>query len=87
MAHNQILELFMQGGMILFLIFSFIILIDLFKNCKCNRNTLLARWAIFALMFSYLTEGFTGSAAFINLILIYYATQWGYDVRKLNSKK
>lgn len=87
MAHNQILELFMQGGVILFLIFSFVILVDLFKNRKCNRGTLLARWAIFSLMFSYLTEAFTGSAAFINLILIYYATQWGYDARKLYSKK
>lgn len=76
MAHNQILELFMQGGIVLFLCFASIIVLILWRNRICKSETLLGRWALFVLMFSYLTEAFSSNITFIILIAIYYSSQF-----------
>ena len=75
MAHNQILELFMQGGLVLFLVFSFIIIVIVYKNRECSESTLLARWLLFVLLFSYLTEAFLNSITFAILIIIYSSSR------------
>lgn len=75
MAHNEVLELFMQGGLILFSCFAAILLLCLWRNRAASGRTFLGRWAIFVLLFSYLTEAFSGETTFIILIMIYRAGQ------------
>lgn len=76
MAHDQILELFMQGGIILFGIFAVILLLCLYKNRSSIPSMRLARWALFCLMFSYLTEAYLNSSTFVILLSLYYAAEW-----------
>lgn len=88
MAHNQILELFMQGGVILFGLFASVLLCSLYKN-RCSLSSMrLARWALFSLMFAYLTEAYLESRTFIILIIIYYTSEWcQQDKTKERTKK
>lgn len=76
MAHNQILELFMQGGVILFGIFAAIFLLCLYKNRNSIDSMRMARWALFCLMFSYLTEAYLNSSTFVILLSLYYVGEW-----------
>lgn len=76
MAHNQILEILMQGGLVLFVIFAAVLLACLYKNRKSMASMRLARWALFCLMFSYLTEAYLNSITFVILLTIYYTSEW-----------
>lgn len=76
MAHNQVLEILMQGGVILFGIFAAILLLCLYKNRKSIASMRMARWALFCLLFSYLTEAYLNSSTFVILVSLYYVGEW-----------
>ena len=76
MAHNQVLEILMQGGAVLFGIFAVILLLCLYKNHNSLRSMRMARWALFCLILSYLTEAYLNSITFVILLSVYYVVEW-----------